>query len=111
MAKYPVRIQSKIEKYTSALASRFPPSIAFYKLSIGYSKSDDARLDSTPVTVIYTSDDTTPTNGLIVYTDQTKKNTYDGSNLWHSVFDSSNASIGRLVRIDTGGNIISELRF
>ncbi len=111
MATYPERIQLKIENYTSILVNRYPPSVAFYKLSIGYSKSGDAQLDSTPVTVIYTSDDTTPTTGLIVYTDQTKKNTYDGLNLWYSVFDSSNASIGRVVRIDTGGNIVGELRF
>lgn len=111
MARYPERIQLKIENYTSILVNRYPPSITFYKLSIGYPKSGDAELDSTPVTVIYTSDDTTPTEGLIVYTDQTKKNTYDGLNLWYNVFNSSNTTIRRVVRINSGGNIIGEIRF
>jgi len=107
----PQRIQEKLQIYTNILTDRYPPSITFYKISTGYSKSTDAQNDVNPSTTIYTTGDLIPTPGVIVYADQVKKNTFNGSDLWYNVFDSSNTVIGRVIRIDTSGNITNEIRF
>jgi hypothetical protein len=107
----PERIQEKIQNYTNILTDRYPPSITFYRISIGYSKSTEAQADVNPSSIIYTTGDLTPTPGVIVYTDQSKKITFNGSNLWYNVFNSSSTRIGRVIRIDTSGNITNEIIF
>jgi hypothetical protein len=105
MAGYPKRVQDKINSYIERLSSRYN----FYKISDGYESSRDAQSDTTPVTTVYSN--STPSTGIIIYSDIAKTIKYDGGGLWYHVFNSSGSSLSLVVQINDKGIVIDESSF
>ena len=105
-SEFPERIQNKILAYAVILSSRFPPSINYYRISVGYANSTNALNESTPTTIIYTIDDAEPIESGRIYIDQSKNNIFVGSSLYHHLFDSTGASLTKAIQISNKGFVL-----
>lgn len=110
------RIQSKIVAYNSLAATRYPPSIAYYKLSEGYQTSGEADADGTPTYALFTGNNSAPDTtggGNLIFLDQVKNLTYNGEVMrnsnWYKAFDSNGDRTGLIVQIDSSGNVIDKV--
>ena len=106
MAEFPERIQNKILAYTVILASRFPPSINYYRISTGYVSSTDALNDPKSSTIIYTIDNSEPVSSGIIYIDQLKNDIFRGGALFYHLFDSTEASLTKAIQINNKGVVL-----
>jgi hypothetical protein len=111
MAELPLRIQEKITNYTAILTSRYPPNTPFWKLSVGYARPGDAEVDTTPVTTVYSSNDSQPTTGSLLYTDSSKTSFFNGSMLWFHLFNSSDSSLNITLQINDKGRVLDRTTF
>jgi hypothetical protein len=111
MPELPLRIQEKIQMYTSILTNRYPPNIPSWKISTGYASFRDAQSDTTPVETIYSLDDSQPTTGSKVFSDSSKTTVYDGSSLWFHLFNSSGTSLSTVIQINNKGDVINRSTF
>lgn len=100
---FPFRVQEKIRVYTNILLDRYPPSIPYYKLSIGYTKDSEAISDLTPNSSVYTRNDLAPDIGETIYIDGLKTSKFEGGDLYYHVFDSGGSDLLYIVQIDSGG--------
>ena len=105
-SEFPERIQNKILAYTVILSSRFPPSINYYRISTGYANPTDALNDSTPLTIIYTSDNNEPVEFSIVYIDQPKNDIFNGGGGYYHLFDSTGRSLNKAIQISKSGVVL-----
>lgn len=109
MAKtIPARVISKIQSYENILISRYPPTVTFYKLSIGYNDPRDATRDSVPAGSVFTSDENPPDIDSTIYTNQGLTLTLTGDNKWFNVFGSNDSELGFAVQISTKGIVINK---
>ena len=99
----PENISDLIRKYTLSLVTRFPPSVDFYELSVGYSKPAEAVNDITPAGVIFTQDDLQPILGSLLYTDSAKRALLDGRNVWYHVFNKTSADLKYIIQVTRNG--------
>lgn len=105
-SEFPERIQNKILAYAVILSSRFPPSINYYRISTGYANPTDALNDSTPLTIIYTSDNNEPVSSGVIYIDQSKSDRFVGSSLYYHLFDSTGESLTKVIQISNKGGVL-----
>ena len=99
------RIQDKINEYTNVLLNRYPPGITYYKISIGYTKKEDAVNDLTPNSSIFTMDDSPPILGSTLFIDSGKTSRFNGQNLYYHVFSSNGTDLTYIIGVDTGGKV------
>ena len=104
----PENIQGRINAYLVNLINRFPPSVDYYKLSVGYSKPGDAVNDITPARVIFTQNDLQPILDSLLYTDSAKTARLDGRNLWYHVFDKTSADLKYIIQVTRNG-VVAEV--
>lgn len=109
MAELPLRVQGKIESYRSILTTRYPPNIPSWKISNGYANFRDAQSDTTPVTTIYTLNDSKPDLGSKIFSDSSKTTLYNGASLWFNLFSSSDTILSTVIQINNKGEVIDSI--
>lgn len=102
-SEFPERIQNKILAYAVILNSRFPSSTTYYRISAGYTTGQEALDSKTPLTIIYTNDDSVPDAGSTIYINQSKTSIISGKSKYFHVFDSSDVSLEKSIQIDSNG--------
>ena len=106
-SEFPERIQTKILAYTAILNSRFPSSTTYYMISTGYLDPGEALIDTTPLTIIYTSNNSEPVVESIIYIDQTKRDIFNGNGQYYHLFDSSGVSLTKAIQINKIGVVLN----
>ena len=107
-ATIPREAQEKMISYNFILTERYAPDIVYFKLSDGYPKSSDASSDTTPISVIYSSDESLKVSSTINI-DQKESINYNGGSLWYHVFNSSSGDLRYVIQINVNGIIINKL--
>ena len=107
-SKFPEKIQDVIKKYERILSLRFPPPINYYRISTGYNRPTDALNDTTPLTVIYTTDNTEPVVDSTIYIDRAKNDIFNGNGQYYNLFDSSGRPLVIVIQISKSGVVMAQ---
>lgn len=108
MPPFPESLRNKISSYTSVLLERYPPGIVYYKLSVGYTKENEAMADLTPVYPIFTRSDARPDVSMGVWIDIPLQYIFNGDSLWYHVFEADNTNLSYVIKINNSGIITNK---
>jgi len=104
----PREAQEKMINYNFILTGRYAPNTDYFKLSAGYRKASDAASDTTPISVIYSTEKNLNV-GSIINIDQNQSIDYDGGDLWYHVFNESSGDLQYIILIDERGIVVNKL--
>ena len=103
----PEIVQQKIDSLKSSLEVRYPPYYLF-RLSTGWGTSEDAQLDTTYNSYVYSDGVGVLNTGNFAFTNISLSTAFAGGELWYHVFAEDGTDLSYSVQIGNNGQVFNQ---